>query len=231
MSYKAILSTRHPTKEALLSYYERKCKEIEYAVAKYYDHIEKNRLDKAKELIERKKQRTTSKRLKNEEIKYKSAIKSLKTGEIEIKKKPTTLAQARNKAYSRFQKRKRLNLADRHWMIYTMDTKKYVRRNQKGIVSWHYRSKHNHPNIWFESMNVRPISTQTNRMQWDQPWYYRKDNLINHIWQEKFDELEALSKLTDNIIRDRKYWEDMESVRKEAFEDCKNERIVNGRAV
>lgn len=212
MSYKSILQQTRPTVEALENYYTRKCRDIEYQVRAYYENLKRRKIEEEKEKLERKMIRKLASRLKNEHIQYRSAIKSLKSGNIEIKKKPRTLNQIRSKAYGRFQKWRRLDLADRQWMIRTMDTLKYVRRNQKGIVSWHYRSKHNHANLWFEPLNVRPIHKQTNRMQWDQPWYYWRDNLIEKIWQEKFDELEALSKQNDIIIRDRKYWEEMEEV-------------------
>lgn len=231
MSYKSILQQKRPTVEALESYYTRKCKDIEYQVRAYYENLKRRKIEEEKEKLEKKMIRKLASRLKNEHIQYRSAIKSLKTGNIEIKKKPKNVTQIKEKAYWHFQKRRRLYLADKQWMIYTMDTKKYVRRNQKWIVSWHYRSKHKHPNIWFEPMNVRPISKQTNRMQLDQPWYYRKDNLIEKIWIEMFEQLEALSKQNDIIIRDRKYWEEMEEVWNNNLQELIEERKSKWQAV
>ena len=99
MSYKAILSTKNPTKEALDKYYEQKLRDIEYSVEQYCKILENKAIEKEKERLDKKKQRTLSKRLKNEEIKYKSAIKSLKTGDIVIKTKPRSLNQIKHKAF------------------------------------------------------------------------------------------------------------------------------------
>ena len=229
MSYKAILSTKNPTKEALDKYYEQKLRDIQYSVEQFYKSLENKALAKERERLQRKQERTLKKRISNETIKYKSAIKSLKTGDIVIKTKPRTVWQIKQKAFWYFQKYCRLLRADRQWMVRLLDTGELVHYTK--AQWWHFYSKHNHPNLAFESINCRPISAMGNKLQWDQPWYYRKENLIERIWIEKFDDLEELSKETDNTIRDRKYWEYMEQVRKEAFEDLKNERIVNGRAV
>ena len=91
MSYKSILSKRNPTKEALDKYYEQKLRDIQYSVEQFYKSLENKALAKERERLQRKQERTLKKRISNETIKYKSAIKSLKTGDIVIKTKPRTV--------------------------------------------------------------------------------------------------------------------------------------------
>lgn len=229
MSYKSILQQKRPTVEALESYYTRKCKDIEYQVRAYYENLKRRKIEEEKEKLERKMIRKLSSRLKNEHIQYRSAIKSLKSGNIEIKKKPKNVTQIKEKAYWHFQKYCRLLRADRDGMVRLMDTWKLVHYTK--AQWWHYFSKHNHPNLWFEPINCRAISPIWNKLQWDQPWYYRKEELINRIWIEMFEQLEALSKQNDIIIRDRKYWEEMEEVWNNNLQELIEERKSKWQAV
>jgi hypothetical protein len=90
-------------------------------------------------------------------------------------------------------------------MLRLVDTGKLV--HYKKSQWWHYFSKFNHPNLAFEVGNIRPITQRSNAMQWDQPWLYRKDNLIWIIWQEQFDHLEAMSKEPKGELKTKEYYQ------------------------
>ena len=93
----------------------------------------------------------------------------------------------------------RLLRSDNKGMLRLVDTGKPV--HYKKSQGGHYFSKHNHPNLAFEIMNIRPISAISNKLQWDQPWYYWKENLLAIIGEDQYNILEAMSKEPKGELR------------------------------
>lgn len=109
-----------------------------------------------------------------------------------IPTKPDT-PKARQEAYTTFQLWRRMNLADKDWMVLLTD--KLTKVHYTKCVAWHIYSKVNHPNLAFEPMNVRCITNETNRKQWTSPWIFRAVNVLSWFW------LDNLKKLSEDKSR------------------------------
>lgn len=223
MSYSSLLRRSSTDEVALEKCHKKRIAQINKSVSIFYDALENRAIEKEKNKIQKKRIRTLVRRLRDEEKKYKNAIKELKTGKTQaLPPKKQTTTKIKGKAYASFQLYCRLLRADKDGMVRLLDTGKLVHYSKS---QWgHYRSKHNHPNLGFEVMNCRPISPLGNKMQWDQPWYYWRDELINRIWQEMYDHLEMQAKKHDTIIRDRRYREEQYKIRHKKSEELRIEK-------
>lgn len=224
MSYSTLLSRSSATTQTLELYHQKRIRAITESVSSFFGILEKKAIAKEQDKIKKKREKTLARRLRDEELKYKKAIKELKTGKKQEKPvRPLSVTKLKHKAYASFQLYCRLLRADKDGLVRLLDTGAVVPYTK--AQAWHYRSKYNHPHLWFEVANCRPISPLGNKMQGDQPWYYRKDALIERIWQEMYDHLEAQAKQEDGIIRDRHYREKQWVYRKQKAEALQQERI------
>ena len=161
--------------------------------------------DKIREKMETKARNKVAQKLKLEDKAYKLAIKCIKDGTLpEPAKKAPTLWYYKKEAFRLVQLLARLLRSDNKWMLRLVDTGKLV--HYKKAQWWHFFSKHNHPNLAFEIMNIRPISAISNKLQWDQPWYYWKENLLAIIGEDNYTILEAMSKEPKGEIRRKDYY-------------------------
>lgn len=206
ITYKSLLKKRWTSESDLEVFHNQRIKDIERQVDITYNRLMSEANEKIRIRYEKKKERTLRKRLKTEELSYKTSLQALKKWDItKLKtKRPRTLAKWKNETFKVFQSRRKLSLCDKDGMLWAVDIQKRV--HYKTIQAWHYYWKKNHPNLVFEPLNVRPITQNTNWQQLDQEWLYRKPELIKTIWIDMFGHLEALSKIKDNIIRDINYY-------------------------
>lgn len=180
---------------------QRKAEKIKSETLK---KLEKNRLsllDKSQESIkkyindiniqyQKKTTKYMNKLTKQSQRKINNLIRLDKWKEIKVYKEKDNWKLWRKKSIAEIQLHSRLSNMDKNWNIFTMDLKW---RHYTACSGGHYRSKHNNPQLVFEIDNIRPITGRTNKIQWDQPWYMRKDKFIEKIWQNRYDELDAIS--------------------------------------
>lgn len=206
MSYKLILNKPWVTKWLLENYHNKRITQISIATKKYYEMLRYKADEKNKIYYDRRCERKLKQKLKKEEEWYKLALKLLKDPEFKKKEKKIWLKEMKKLAFDKFQLYCRLLRCDKNQNLRLVDTLEYV--HYKKAQWWHYFSKFNYPHIAFEVINCRPITQTTNQIQWDQEWLYRKENLINIIWQEKFDELLKLANSEQQkIIYDIEYYQ------------------------
>lgn len=205
MSYKTLLKTKGITPDKVEKYHEQRKLQIARGTWDYYQTLSYKQADKIKEKMETKAKKKVAQKLKLEEKAYKLAIKCIKDGTLpEPVKKAPTLWDYKAKAFKLVQLLARLLRSDDKGMLRLVDTGKPA--HYKQAQWWHYFSKFNHPNLAFEIMNIRPISAISNKLQWDQPWYYWKDNLLAIIWIDQYNILEALSKEPKWDLRKKDYY-------------------------
>lgn len=161
--------------------------------------------EKLREKTNKKTTNKISQRIKIEERAYKLAIKCIKDGTLpEPTRKIPTLWDYKKEAFRLVQLLARLLRSDNKGILRLVDTGKPVHYKK---AQWgHYYSKHNHPNLAFEIMNIRPISAISNKLQWDQPWYYWKENLLAIIGIDQYTILEAMSREPKGDLRKREYY-------------------------
>jgi len=205
MSYSTFIKSKTCTAYKLEKYYENRKNNIYITTNNYYRQLARKKADKTLEQYLSKAQTKINKKLKLEEAQYKLAMKTLKDWVIRKLEKPITLSDLKKEAFRLVQLYARLIRCDKDGMLRLVDTGKLV--HYKKSQWWHYFSKFNHPNLAFEVNNIRPITQRSNQMQWDQPWLYRKDNLIWIIWQEQFDHLEAMSKEPKGELKTKEYYQ------------------------
>lgn len=207
MSYKTLLKTKGITPDKVEKYHEQRKLQIARATWDYYQTLSYKQADKIKEKMETKANLKVAQKLKLEDKAYKLAIKCIKDGTLpDPVKKTKTLWYYKKEAFRLVQLLARLLRSDDKGMLRLVDTGKLV--HYKQAQWWHYFSKFNHPNLAFEIMNIRPISAISNKLQWDQPWYYRKENLLAIIGEDNYTILEALSKEPKWDLRKKDYYID-----------------------
>lgn len=226
MSYKSLLQKQGMTEEKLAHYHKSRNFEIVNKTKAYYGRLAGIKNDKTTESYMTKAERKIASKLKREQKQYKSALQSLKKGDIgKLKvKKERTITQRKDKTFSIFQERRKLALCDDKWYLTLVDTGERVHYSEfkdYNVQAGHYFGKRNHPNLVFEPMNVRPITYITNKKQLDQEWLIRKQQLVQIIWQEALYHLQAMSKENDNIIRDKNYYQPIYEKYKELLKEEK----------
>ena len=205
MSYKTLLKTKGITPDKVEKYHEQRKLQIARGTWDYYQTLSYKQADKIKEKMETRARKKVAQKLKLEEKAYKLAIKCIKDGTLpEPVKKAPTLWDYKAKAFKLVQLLARLLRSDDKGMLRLVDTGKPA--HYKQAQWWHYFSKFNHPNLAFEIMNIRPISAISNKLQWDQPWYYWKENLLAIIGIDQYTILEALSKEPKWDLRKKDYY-------------------------
>lgn len=205
MSYKTLLKTKGITPDKVEKYHLQRKAQIAKATRDYYQSLSYKQADKIREKMETKARKKVAQKLKLEDKAYKLAIKCIKDGTLpEPVRKQPTLKDYKSEAFRLVQLLARLLRCDDKGMLRLVDTWKLVHYKK---AQWgHYFSKHNHPNLAFEMMNIRPISAISNKLQWDQPWYYWKENLIAIIGEDNYTILEAMSKEPKGEIRKKDYY-------------------------
>ena len=205
MSYKTLLKTKGITPDKVEKYHLQRKAQIAKATRDYYQSLSYKQADKIREKMETKARKKVAQKLKLEDKAYKLAIKCIKDGTLpEPVRKQPTLKDYKSEAFRLVQLLARLLRSDNKWMLRLVDTGKLV--HYKKAQWWHFFSKYNHPNLAFEIMNIRPISAISNKLQWDQPWYYWKENLIAIIGEDNYTILEAMSKEPKGEIRKKDYY-------------------------
>jgi len=109
-------------------------------------------------------------------------------------------------AYKLYQYVRKLSLADKDWMVMLADKKTKCHRSE--CVAGHIYSKSWNGHMAFIDMNVRPITSETNRIQGTSPWIYWALNVLNY---KELDYLKWMSenKELKNEIRDTNYYNEM----------------------
>lgn len=205
MSYKTLLKTKGITPDKVEKYHLQRKAQIAKATRDYYQSLSYKQADKIREKMETKAKKKVAQKLKLEDKAYKLAIKCIKDGTLpEPVRKQPTLKDYKAEAFRLVQLLARLLRSDNKWMLRLVDTGKLV--HYKKAQWWHFFSKKNHPNLAFEIMNIRPISAISNKLQWDQPWYYWKENLLAIIGEGNYTILEAMSKEPKGEIRKKDYY-------------------------
>lgn len=205
MSYSTFIQSKTCTSYRLEKYYENRRNNIYITTNNYYRQLARKKADKTLEEYLSRAATKIKKKLKIEEAQYKLAMKTLKDWVVRKLEKQVSLRDLKKEAFRLVQLYARLIRCDKDGMLRLVDTGKLV--HYKKSQWWHYFSKFNHPNLAFEVSNIRPITQRSNQMQWDQPWLYRKDNLIWIIWQEQFDHLESMSKEPKGELKTKEYYQ------------------------
>lgn len=205
MSYKTLLKTKGITPDKVEKYHLQRKAQIAKATRDYYQMLSYKQADKIKEKMGTKARKKVAQKLKLEDKAYKLAIKCIKDGTLpEPVRKQPTLKDYKAEAFRLVQLLARLLRSDDKGMLRLVDTGEI--KHYKKAQWWHYFSKHNHPNLAFEIMNIRPITQQSNQQQLDKPWLYRKDNLLAIIGEDNYTILEAMSKEPKGEIRKKDYY-------------------------
>jgi len=130
-------------------------------------------------------------------------------------------------AYKLYQYVRKLSLADKKWFVTLADTGKRVHRSE--CVAGHIYSKSWNGHMAFLDMNVRPITSNTNRIQWTSPWIFRAKNVLSEIDLVILEEM-TKNKKKKNEIRDTNYYNKMidkykiEAIKQEERLDIKPEK-------
>lgn len=195
-------------------------KKVQNLLAKKQAELKKRQLS-----LEAKKQEAIEKAKEAISIRYeKQLAKIAKSKQRELNKqirkvvnlkpnKPKKKSDAKMKqnAYQEFQKYSKLSRMDKDGYVILVDTGERV--YWRDCDWWHYRPKHNYPQLAFELDNVRPISKWTNKMQGDNVgirWY---DGMYDMVWAERYQELSSIAddKREKNrcVKRDRNFYNDI----------------------
>lgn len=169
----------------------------------YYDAL----ATKRKAEIENYYNKKLEKRTKSIEVFYEEKRKSKKAkiyGKAPAKNKK--MWKIRLRAYTIYQKWRKLSLCDKYWRLKLADTWEAVHWSK--AVAWHIYSKKNYWHMAFLDDNVWPITHSTNKEQWTSPWIYRAVNVLDN---DKLSSLKIMSidYISKNIVRDRNYYEEI----------------------
>lgn len=205
MSYKKLIVQAWITQKTLDNHHKKRLQEIDRNTRQYYSQLAYASWFHSDFYEERLKKKLAIKiKLENEE--YEQACIMLKSWDREVRTDIiVSFSKLKSKAFSQFQLRCRLSRANKDLKVRCIDIQQ--RRHYKECQGWHYYGKFNNPRLAFDPLNCRPITKETNKAQGDQEWLLRKDNLILHIWQERFNNLERASKEVVFVTRDRSYYE------------------------
>lgn len=168
---------------------------------KFYEAKKNLHLDKTRAFRDKKKNRAINKikkSYKNKEIDKTTIIKWW----IPKQRISTKIKQ---KAYTEIQKYARLLRANSKGMVKLADTWQRVHRTK--AQWWHIYSKKNYPQLAFNILNIRPITSNTNRIQWESTWEWRYNVLDK-------DDLEILHEVSEdkekkNTVMWSQYYQDM----------------------
>lgn len=109
-------------------------------------------------------------------------------------------------AFKYFQLYIRLFYADDNGMVWLMFEQKFVHYTK--CNAWHMWGKQQNWHMAFLFDNCLPISSHTNRRQWEYVWDFWKDSLIEVIWQERYNKLLQIAgdTIAKNQLRDMDYY-------------------------
>lgn len=204
--------------QSLEKFYKYKSdKKIAKEIAKKEKQIENRKLSFQKrhqELVENYKVGLSAKferKLRSIEIKKQRELANLIRKSLNkkpLKPKPEKVDKIKNMAYTEIQKYAKLIVADKDGYIITVDTNERLKRNDKSVQAWHWRPKHNYPQLAFELDNIHPIKKWTNKRQADMLGYEWEQKFIAKIWFARYQELASIA---DNKelkwqVRDRQYY-------------------------
>lgn len=189
------ITDRKDYKERIVVRTDIKKQNLINSTISYYEKLKTTAIDKVAQRYQRKIERRLSKINKQYEAKKNTIIKT-KVYKKEVKKKWPTIWKIKQEAYKVYQYYRKLSLADQYGMVYLVDVGGYVHRSL--CVAGHIYSKHNNKHMAFIDKNVRPITYETNRVQWTAPWVYRAVNVLDE------QELKYLKKISDNKLEKNK---------------------------
>lgn len=205
------------------------------------------------EKLNKKRLRETNRKRRNWEIKKKFAIKKQKeeekikrnkkineeiAGGITRKKKlrnteatlPSKLPQKINwkkkalKEIQLFAKLLRARNHEKKIIVWVYDKNCFEILDRR-VNAWHCFGQHNHPQLAFDIDNIRPITSNMNRSQWDQDWnriYNLPDDIQNYLRDKAKDKSEKRISYTDT---DYIYF--LEKYRRLNVEECKRLWIIH----
>ena len=184
---------------------QQKKEAVVYSTKRFYEALIKNATDKVLEKYTKKLERRLARIEKQYESKKTRQIK-VKVYKKEVKVKQPTDVKIKQLAYTTYQLWRKMSLADKDGMVLLADNKGMCHYTK--CVAGHIYSKHNNKHMAFLDINVRPITTDTNRVQGTAPWIYRACNVLN---AQELVYLKTLSdnKLKKNDLLDRNYYQTM----------------------
>lgn len=191
----------------------KKCK-IDKSEKKFYWSkvcLDCNYIDKLQKLKEAQEKKKT-KMLENyaekleKKIERQTAIKSNKIlKKLKGKEIKPSITKIKQKAYTECQLYAKLIRADKDWMVKLADTWQMCHYSK--CVAWHIYSKHNNPHMAFFITNIRPITSETNRIQWTSPWIYWAVNVLNPYNLQQLKDLSE-DKILKNQLRNSNYYQE-----------------------
>jgi len=195
---------------------EAKEKKVTRSIEKhkvYLEWLKTRALQKSKDKLSSKYQR----KHRSFEIKKQAELKSyeytLWEKEIPKKyaKKPKGIDRYKKHAITEFQLYIRLSKSDEDWYCVMIDDPNIIRK-YNWCDAGHIRPKYNYPHMIFYENNVRPQSKRDNKKQCDTVWYHLKEEVINRIWIDWWDNLERFANdkwlKTEAINRTLEYYID-----------------------
>ena len=205
--YKKVLNQRGASLEKLEQVHIKRIETIKRNTRSYYDLLKFKADEKSKLKYDKRYEKKVAQKIKIEQEKYRVAKRMIKGWKVVEKKEVIGFKKMKTMAFNKFQLYRRLSRCDKDWMLTLIDM--WTRVHYKQAQWWHYFSKKIYPRIAFDTENCRPITQRTNKLQSDQEWLFRKDNLIKEMWVKRFDELQKKSKNKEDKILTVDYYRDM----------------------